>query len=235
MEEYAQQVINTMLGIAADPSTYSNLKESDTLAFTEAAQKGIVTALTDEQGKATGGYEIDIPSEAKIHYQVTSGSDSYYTVESLKGFNPNSDDGKAKIVEALNSVLNLKGQEVDVDQDITVDTNGKLIFSTKNMTTDTEDIQATIATISSDIHSLVETINGEPIQFQISSDEAVTALTSVNDILSTIVSNAQGLSNIAAALADIAARAGNAESQLDKVAGELKEIAGRTSDIGSGL
>lgn len=235
MEEYAQQVINTMLGIATDPSTYSNLKESDTLAFTEAAQKGIATALTDEQGKAIGGYEIDIPSEAKIHYQVTSGSDSYYTVESFEGFNPNSDDGKAKIVEALNSVLNLKGQEVDVDQDITVDTNGKLIFSTKNMTTDTEDIQATIATISSDIHSLVETINGEPIQFQISSDEAVTALTSVNDILSTIISNAQGLLNIAAALADIAARAGNAESQLDRVAGELKEIAGRTNDIGSGL
>lgn len=235
MEEYAQQVINTMLGIATDPSTYSNLKESDTLAFTEAAQKGIATALTDEQGKATGGYEIDIPSEAKIHYQVTSDSDSYYTVESLSGFNPTSDDGKAKIVEALNSVLNLKGQEVDVDQDITIDPNGKLIFSTKNMTTDTEDIQATIATISSDIHSLVETINGEPIQFQISSDEAVTALTSVNDILSTIISNSQGLSNIAAALADIAARAGNTESQLDKVAGELKEIAGRTSDIGSGL
>lgn len=235
MEEYAQQVINTMLGIATDPSTYSNLKESDTLAFTEAAQKGIAAALTDEQGKATGGYEIDIPSEAKIHYQVTSDSDSYYTVESLGGFDPTSDDGKAKIIEALNSVLNLKGQEVDVEQDITVDSSGKLIFSTKNMTTDTEDIQATIATISSDIHSLVETINGEPIQFQISSDEAVTALTSVNDILSTIISNAQGLSNIAAALADIAARAGNAESQLDKVAGELKEIAGRTSDIGSGL
>lgn len=235
MEEYAQQVINTMLGIATDPNTYSNLKESDTLAFTEAAQKGIAAALTDEQGKATGGYEIDIPSKAKIHYQVSSDSDSYYTVESLGDFNPNTAEGKAKIIEALNSVLNLKGQEVDVDQNITVDPNGKLIFSTKNMTADTEDIQATIATISSDIHSLVETINGEPIQFQISSDEAVTALTSVNDILSTIISNAQGLANIATVLADIAAKAGNAESQLDKVAGELKEIAGRTSDIGSGL